>query len=754
MIETPFMKLYEELSGLNEEELHEIKSVNDFSDGSDTSFYHFFEDLADLVNSLDVKRIYSNKNEQASQLDIYAPNGASYVCMTVGNEGKHRTTNNFGNRSFGISFKDLAEMCNRTGYTFDPNRSGEYSQFLAKTQYDIGSRGMPTATSTDEKINAFRDFELLAIGQFANGEFFISGGQGRNLSNHWSSKTFTDENIYKTLKAWFMTNMDAKQLDTNPDTAQPHIYYHLKDINNKDAVRTPRPDHPEDIFVNGSTKHVLNSVKQHNANYRPRPDDAGSDSFERAIDFGSFEMADGVECVEIIGVGPLRVTDDTGHVILQLDMCTPGAKGGYQPPKLFGALADKLDDGSLKYADTDSYTPGSSRALKTTPEYTSRPQHLMLTKATAEFIAELYNESEHRVYIPNKKDLVFKPSDIEVVVLPAIITTPGNRYYNIQKLLQAVTYGVIDDYSDKDSFIDALRAAGVIGPKVRLMNDHVYNNLVKLIQLLTSSEYDHVLIELITRDGSAVSTLNLKTQYGISGGTDHLIYADDKYTNPDAKMRYIPEDDVVGFDIMSEIDNPEVKKWNGVNSVVADLKTLGGKARLGAETILVGKDSSGVDYVMFVDNAYKATGFLELPGGGLDKATVTAEAFRNTALQRLNFKCGIKPQDIIGLSDTGKGLLLAEKGKDGTKGVAKDKNIKWQWSYYKLFTARYAKQIDADDTDYSFDNHGLLTTAPEGEVGYTSYLKWIPVSSLNYNRALLTRYSNVFSIIKDLANKV
>jgi hypothetical protein len=754
MIKTDFMNLYEELSELYESELTEVKAVNDFESGSETAFYHFFEDLADLVNSLDVKRIYSNKNEQASQLDLSAPEGSSYVCMTVGQEGKRRTTTNFGNRAFGVSFKDLTKMCNDRQYVFDPEASGEYSQFLAKTQYDIGSEGMPTATSSDDKVTAFRDFELLAIGQFANGEYFISGGQGRNLSSHWSSKTFTDENIYKILRAWFMTNMDAKQLEKNPDAAQPHIYYHLEDITSEADVHQPKnPD--TDIFIKGNTKHILNSVKQHNDNYRPRPDEAGSDSFERAIDFGSFEMAEGVQCKEIIGVGPLRVTDSTGQVILQLDMCTPGAKGGYQPPKVFSALANVLDDKS-RYAEIDNYTPGRPMQLKTIPEYKSRPNHLLLTKDTANFIADLFNESEHRVYIPNKKDLVFRPDDIEAIVLPAIITTPSSRTYNIQKLLQAVVYGVINDYDSKATFLQALKDAGVIGSKVRLINDHVYENLVKLVQLLTSSEYDHVLVELIDREGRAVSTLNLKTQYGISGGTDHLEYKDGKYTNPDAKMRYIPEDDIKDFNIMREISNPEVKKWNNVDSVIADIDVLGGKARLGAETIVVGQDSKGTDYVLFVDNAYKATGFLELPGGGLNKADVTSEAFYNTAMQRLKFKCNIDPQDLEGgkLTDTGKGLLLVEKGKDGTKGVAKDAAVTWQYSYYKLFTARYTKPIDDEDTDYSFDNHGLLTTAPAGEVGYTSYSKWIPIRSLNHNRGLLTRYSNVFPTIQSLIKKV
>ena len=762
MIETDFMQLYEELS-----ELNEVKEITSFDNGSDTAFYHFYEDLSDLINSLKVKRIYSNKNVHESQLDVFAPKDTSYVCMTVGSEGKKRTTQNFGTRSFGISFKDLPGLCERNpAYSFDPGETGVYSQFLAKTQYNIGQQGIPTQSSKDNKVTAFRDFELLAIGKLSTGEYFISGGQGRNLNNHWSSKTFTDDKVYGTLRAWFLTNMDAKRLEQNPDTAQPHIFYHLKDIKEKKEVHIPR--HPEDIFINGDKQHILNSVKQHNPNYRPRPDSAGSDSFKRAIDFSSFHMAAGIECEEIIGVGPFRVTDETGHTILQLDMCSPGDKGGYQPPKLFSAIADTLEAEETKsdkkksaYADIDDYTPGQSMQLQTVPEYKSRPYHLLLAKDTAEFIADLYNESEHRVYISDKKDLVFNPTDIESIILPAKIKTYSNREYDIEKLLRAAVYGVLDDYNDKHSFIQALKAVDVVKSGTRAMTELVYNNLTMLIQLLFT-EYDHAIVELLDYDGRSVSTLNLHTEYANKGGIDKLTQNNEtgKYanTNAGAHMRFIPEDDILNFNIMSQIENPEIVDWNGVDSVIADIKVLGNKARLGAEVIVVGEDSLGEQYVLFVDNAYKSKVFLELPGGGLHDTNISSKAFENIALQRLKFKCNINPADLDGgLTDTGKGLLLSEKSDNeegGTKGVAKSDSVKWNWSYYKLYTARYNKVIDVENTDYSIDNTNMVIQKARGEEGYVSYLKWIPVDSLNYNRALLTRYSNVFPIIKSLAKAV
>lgn len=733
-----FLQVYEELSNLNE-----VKELKNFNNGSDTQFYHFYEDLADLVNSLKTRRIYSNKNAQASQLDVYAPEGSAYVCMTVGQTGKQRTVQNFGTRSFGLAFKDLNELCDRAKYHFNSTSDGEYSQFLAKTQYDLGSRGRPTQASKDPLVTAFRDFELLAIGQLESGEYFISGGQGRNLNNHWSSKTFTDENVYKTLRAWFMTNMDGKQKDTRSDTAQPHIYYHF--IN--DTIGNPRPDHPEDIYRSDRDRHVLNTDAQQNKNYIPRPDAAvDNPTYEHAMDF-RLKRADDVHFKEIIGVGPFRVTDAAGHVILQMDMCKPGSKGGYNPPKLFTSLA-----GTSEFSDIDNYTSGQETALQTLPNYKSRPNHLMLSKDTAKFIAELYNESEHRVYIPGKEDMTFMPTDIESVILPAKIETHGSRSYDLQKMLQAITYGVITDYNNKETFLASLKTAGVIGPKVRDITDLAYNNLTMLIQLLTA-DYDHVLVELIDREGKAVTTLNLNTQYAIDGGEDHLEKTDVGYKNNNARMRYIPEDDIVDFNIMSQIKKPEEVEWDGVTSVIAELSSLGGKARLGAETILIGKDSAGEKYVLFVDNAHKAKGFLELPGGGLHSDKVTSQSFGSIAMQRLHFKGGIESNYISNFTDTGKGLLLAEKGTDGTKGVAKSDKITWPWSYYKLFTAHYTKEIDANHTDYFFDNKNLLSTAAKGEEGYTCYLKWVPVNSLDYNRAIISRYSNIFGLIREVAAK-
>jgi hypothetical protein len=138
--------------------------------------------------------MYSNKNVRASQLDIYAHNteantekNYAYVCMTTGTDGKTRAIKHL-KRPLGVSFKNLEEFCKDKNYDFNPQK--EYSQFAEKTQYDLttkGKKNQPTGTSNDKLINAFRDFRILAIGELGGnykGTYFISGGQGRNLSNH------------------------------------------------------------------------------------------------------------------------------------------------------------------------------------------------------------------------------------------------------------------------------------------------------------------------------------------------------------------------------------------------------------------------------------------------------------------------------------------------------------------------------------------------------------------------------------------
>lgn len=743
MVETDFMKLYEELSTLME-----VQGSMNFTDGPEDKYYHFYEDLADLVNSLRTRRIYSNKNINSSQLDIYAAKDQAYVCMTIGKEGKQRTAQNFGTRPFGLSFKDLDKLCQNRNYTFDSSEDGKYSQFLAKTQYSLTrngrTKGAPTQASENKDITAFRDFELLAIGELDGdfaGYYFISGGQGRNLNNHWSSKLFTDAKLYKTLKDWFLWNMRDRWADYDaakdePKTPrpyraelaiQPHIYYHFVDNN----LGEPIADYVN-VLNKRSSSHVLNTTGNLNTKYMPWVDKKGTDKHEAAMDF-KFKVQK-TAFKEIIGLGPFMVKDNVGNILLQMDLCNPSQKGGYQPPKLFSTLADTLDAAST-YKETDQYSPGRTYSLHTTiPNKESNPAHLLMSYETAKAMADLYNESEYRVYIPGKKDFAFAPDDIETIVLPALITTAQKHEVNLQNLITVL----LESQSiptDKTEFIDFLLQAEVI--KSIDISEHTFKNLLVLVQLLIT-EYNNVMVELI--EGQNAKSLLLNTPYAKTGKEDAFVTSTKGKVKKSGKLRL-----KTNLDIMQQIQDPVEVLWRGVQSVVATLPDFGGNARLGAETILIGKDEADNKYVLFVDNAHKASDFLELPGGGLHNLPVKFSDFEAIAKQRLQFKGGLDLNKIKNLTDTGFGLLLDEDA------VALDKQITWNWSYYRLFTAYYTDILNSEDTDYSVDNTQFNIIKAKGEDGYTCYLKWIPVDSLDSNRALVSRYSNIFELIRTTA---
>jgi hypothetical protein len=729
--------------------------VKDFDEGSDTQFYHFFEDLADLTNSLFTRRIYSNKNEKASQLDVFAPKGSSYVCMTVGKEGKQRTAKNFGTRPFGIAFNNLAELCSNRKYMFNPSEDGFYSQFLAKTQYDLVRNGREKGTATKNSvikdIAEFRDFELLAIGKLGGdytGYYFISGGQGRNLSNHWSSKLFKDEKLYNTLRKWFMWNMSDRwkasdipepKRYSNKMAVQQNIFYHF--VN--DTIGGPRAGHPEDLYKD----HVINTTGNLNSQYIPWVDELGGETHDSAMDF-RFKVKQ-VEFDEIIGVGPFMVKDEVGNILLHMDMCKPGNKGGYTPPKLFStqALTDVTDtDGSARgYSDTaDTYVSGRGRKIKTLKGKESRPEHLLMDKYTATALASLYNESEYRVYVPQKKDFVFTPKDISSIVLPAEISTAGKVKIDLNKLVHILAESPQEIPESKVDFIQYLLSNRIVHSGN--ISEHTFKNLVLLIQLLQDN-YSDVNVEVI--NGMNVTSLALNTKYATTGEDDNKLRLNraGNYRGS-GKLRLL-----TNFDVMQQIEDAEEVPWKEVTSVIAYLQNLGAKARLGAETILIGADANDRKYVLFVDNAHKAQGFLELPGGGLHTAPVKKDDFKTIAQQRLYFKGGLDASKIRELTDTNHGLLLYENGVAEKGKSQSTRTVTWPWSYYQLFTAFYTETLNEEDTDYSFDNRDLDIIKAKGEDGYDCYLKWIPVDSLDYNRSLLTRYSNIFNIIRSTAQR-
>ena len=301
------------------QELDEIYKA-DFLQVENNNFYHFYAELTDLINSLINGRMYSNKNARAAQLDIYAHNtrtdtekNYAYVCMTTGTDGKTRAIKHL-KRPLGISFKNLEEFCERRNYDFNPKK--EYSQFAEKTQYNLtskGAKGKPTFVGDDDLTTAFRDFRILAIGELGGnykGTYFISGGQGRNLNNHWHSKLITDPMLYKVLKDWFVANMQS-------DNAQ--AYYHFK--NNTIGNPVENEGH---IYIDAKgKKRIINTDQQLNKKYVPWRDkdknDKDLDTHEIAMAF-ELERGTGVTFEEIIGIGPLLVEDEEGQILLKMDM--------------------------------------------------------------------------------------------------------------------------------------------------------------------------------------------------------------------------------------------------------------------------------------------------------------------------------------------------------------------------------------------------------------------------------------------------
>lgn len=171
LIKTEFDELYEEL---NEIYLTDFEVDN----GKDV-FYHFYEDLSDLLNSLNVRSIYSTKNDETenkAQYDHSAGQDEAYVCFTSTLSGKKQLIHNY-DRPFGISFKkdDLINISNTNGYRFDPESS--FSAFGEKGNYTVSRLGRPQLLAQSKDYGS-NPFSIYAIGELEDGKYFISGGQG------------------------------------------------------------------------------------------------------------------------------------------------------------------------------------------------------------------------------------------------------------------------------------------------------------------------------------------------------------------------------------------------------------------------------------------------------------------------------------------------------------------------------------------------------------------------------------------------
>jgi hypothetical protein len=248
----------------------------------------------------------------------------------------------------------------------------------------------------------------------------------------------------------------------------------------------------------------------------------------------AFELksGEGVIFEEIIGVGPLLVEDEEGRVLLKMDMVKPGSKGGYQAPCIFSSLSN---DGS--FADTTQISYG--RAYKG-----KRQQNLILDQKTTTAICNLYSESEYRVYIPKKRDLVFKAKDIESIVLPNYFLG-ADFELNIELLVEILCKGKYNLSKDKTEAIKQLQNDFILNSGKNL-NDSSYDLIKGLIDLL-QGDYQHTIVEIlqVAADENLKTKASKVTTYQRDNTkTDDLPTPgkDNKFTGSD-KTRYVVDID-------------------------------------------------------------------------------------------------------------------------------------------------------------------------------------------------------------------
>lgn len=179
--------------------------------------------------------------------------------------------------------------------------------------------------------------------------------------------------------------------------------------------------HFEDNYIGEPTKtfnykgisYAINTDGQKNIHYVPWLDHAeekdGIESHTIAMAFSGPHLILNTPFKEIYGIGPFRVEDADGEVLLQMDMVKGGSKGGYQAPYIFGANDE-----------TGDYAPASNVIDTGTMNTT-----LLLDAESAGKLYDLFDENEYRVYIPNKRDLYYSEKDIATLVLPKYYKQPS-----------------------------------------------------------------------------------------------------------------------------------------------------------------------------------------------------------------------------------------------------------------------------------------------------------------------------------------
>lgn len=694
------------------DELDEIY-LSDFNNEKQANkrYYHFFTDFEDLLNCLVQHRIYSNKNLRKTQFDRYAKDTDAYICMTQTLSGKNNMVDQY-DRPYGITFKTstFKKICADNGYTFD--LSQPFSQFGEKSLYKHN------VDSSDARVGEFTfankdlsDFEIFAIGELSDGEYFISGGQGASMKNLWSAKIFSDQNLYNTLKKWFVANMESPE--------NSYKYYYLKDH----AANVPFKD---PVFGKDSagTIHVINTSDNLNKNYKPRQNldkNKGKlDIYDSSIDFASFT---GLAFKELIGLGPAWFTN-AENSNMNIRFAKPNSSRGYVGLKFFGKDAD-----NAPFPSEPQYVFGKSRAWKSLDTKT-KPIHLVADEQTYKALCSVYNENEYRVYIPNKKDFLFQPTQIDSIILPQYFQAATVDLIDIKALI-----GSIDQYAnlpDKE-LIKALCTNGIIQPNNLRPKKYIKSGdvqlrsqtllYIKVLINLCLTKYRNVGIEIIPDKVNKASN----PSYNFNKDNSEDTFSSETLRKNNHR-RYLLTQHPDMSRAVERAGYAGATEETTHKSVFAPVALPDGTeitARIGSEVVIIGRDSHNNRYVLFINNAHKSENFLELPGGGFYSKSDTA---LNIAKQRLQFKAGLDINRVSKLSDTGYGLLLFEDG------VAQNKEVTWEASYYYLFTANYTDYLTREDLEFSHNN---------GE--YTAMCRWIPVKQINLNRSIVTRYSNLLN---------
>ncbi len=757
------------------QELEEIYNADFDTTGTGEAFkegkfvgplYHFYEDLSDLLNSLKHGIIYSTKNdreENPSQFDYSIADGQgdgrAYICMTNTLAGKRYMTGKFS-RPYGIAIRESS-----LNKLLETNTISAYSAFGAKGNYTTKSqtknkdgsdrkKTTPTLVSSGGAGGA-NAFHIYSIGQLTDDLYFVCGGQGANRL--WPGQTFSNPVLYKTLKSWFQRNI------REGEEYQKRMYYHFKD----GKVLGAREE-----------KQAKPITARYNLNkyYRPRADkklnDDGTPNYNSTISF-RFKGPYKDTFKEVFGYGPINATDPDGKELLTLEFVNPNAVGGYVGPLIFGK---NIDDNTFE--KKTSYFKSRGMTTNNPDEDESIPSSHVYMKADEKLfgdLMDLFNENEYRIYLNDARDFKFTLNDIESVVLPEVIRLAAYREtINIRKIAYCIEHNIKIDYTDpealvqnfivlSDDFLKKVNIAdlgsytGVATTKSTYLSNYSLLLVKHLYEILADPAFagDKVSYELLPNTaGKLANFIKAKATLGTflrTGETSNEVSLNDKgeARTKDRARKVLSKHDL-------PMDGTIVDGQNNEKTVVGPVIIPGvenPKARLGSEVILIANDEYKNKYVLFVYKS-KSSDFMELPGGGFGTPPSSENTYEELLKDKLLFKCNIYSDQILDLHDTEKALILHEKG------VAKDNSVTWEWSYYRLFTAKYKPTLTAKDLEalgYTYDNHaeaGRRSAESGIEVhGYRAHMRWVPVESIDLNRSITDRYSNIIPLIKAEAAK-